>query len=261
MRAYRLTGTISPVDRRPELANLVDCIGGPKFAPALFQSTFNWTRTQHLTAFVFDPGRPPQMVFAENAGTGSVARKAAEHYCGQYWRQDLVNMVSRDPTVDGATGISVVQTRASDIADADYRRLCYTGIGLEDRISLSETRGDRTLRLNFYRNRACPFEEHDILCISGTAQLLLALVRQHAQRALSHRTASREDFRERIAVVAPSLTPRETEVCAAMMIGMSAEGIALDLGVGINTVLTYRKRAYARLGISSQNQLMRLVLN
>jgi DNA-binding CsgD family transcriptional regulator len=41
---------------------------------------------------------------------------------------------------------------------------------------------------------------------------------------------------------------------------MSSEGIGLDMGISINTVRTYRKRAYARLGICSQNELMRLVL-
>lgn len=39
-----------------------------------------------------------------------------------------------------------------------------------------------------------------------------------------------------------------------------ATGIALELGAGINIVLTYRKRAYARLGISSQNELMRILM-
>lgn len=37
------------------------------------------------------------------------------------------------------------------------------------------------------------------------------------------------------------------------------EAIALTLGIRRNTVLTYRKRAYARLGISSQNELVRLI--
>jgi len=34
----------------------------------------------------------------------------------------------------------------------------------------------------------------------------------------------------------------------------------LSLGLSINTVLTYRKRAYSRLGISTQNELVRLLI-
>ena len=37
--------------------------------------------------------------------------------------------------------------------------------------------------------------------------------------------------------------------------------IALHLGISVNTVLTYRKRAYGRLKISCQNELLRLILN
>ena len=59
--------------------------------------------------------------------------------------------------------------------------------------------------------------------------------------------------------VAPQLSPREIEVCVRIMLGITSEGIGIDLGISRNTVLTYRKRAYARLNISSQNQLFRLL--
>jgi len=40
---------------------------------------------------------------------------------------------------------------------------------------------------------------------------------------------------------------------------MTSQGIALDLGVGLNTVLTYRKRAYHRLQVTSPFELCALV--
>jgi LuxR family transcriptional regulator, activator of tox operons len=81
--------------------------------------------------------------------------------------------------------------------------------------------------------------------------------------------ASRQDrekgttstFVERLCRIDPSLPPREAEVCGAIASGMTSEAIALTLGISVNTVLTYRKRAYMRLGVSSQNELMRLVLS
>jgi DNA-binding CsgD family transcriptional regulator len=66
-------------------------------------------------------------------------------------------------------------------------------------------------------------------------------------------------FRRRLDVLGRGLTPRELDVCARALIGMTAEGIALDLNIKKSSVSTYRKRAYARLGISSQNQLYRLL--
>ena len=65
----------------------------------------------------------------------------------------------------------------------------------------------------------------------------------------------------RSAAIAPSLPARELDVCVSIVNGVTSEGIALALNVSIDTVFTYRKRAYARLGISSQNELVKLVLN
>jgi DNA-binding CsgD family transcriptional regulator len=66
-------------------------------------------------------------------------------------------------------------------------------------------------------------------------------------------------FRRRLVALDRALTPRELDVCARTLIGLTAEGIALDLNIKKSSVFTYRKRAYARLGISSQNQLFRLL--
>ena len=67
-------------------------------------------------------------------------------------------------------------------------------------------------------------------------------------------------FTNRLRLIAPNIPQREAEVCTAIMLGMTSEAIALKLGISVNTVLTYRKRAYNRLNISCQNELMRLIL-
>jgi DNA-binding NarL/FixJ family response regulator len=41
--------------------------------------------------------------------------------------------------------------------------------------------------------------------------------------------------------------------------GISADGIADDLEIAPSTVLTLRKRAYAKLGIHTRIELMRLI--
>jgi DNA-binding CsgD family transcriptional regulator len=42
--------------------------------------------------------------------------------------------------------------------------------------------------------------------------------------------------------------------------GMTADGIAADLGVSCHSVITYRRRAYVKLGITTQGQLFALAL-
>ena len=57
-----------------------------------------------------------------------------------------------------------------------------------------------------------------------------------------------------------ALTGREKEVCLRILSGFTSEAIAAELGISLHSALTYRKRAYDRLGISSQNELFGLVL-
>jgi len=87
-----------------------------------------------------------------------------------------------------------------------------------------------------------------------SARTLQELPRVGEPTALAIETHVREDQ------IMPHLARRELDVCVGIMQGKSSEAIALALGISVNTVRTYRKRAYARLGITSHNELMRLVL-
>ena len=55
-----------------------------------------------------------------------------------------------------------------------------------------------------------------------------------------------EKIEQRLGSIFYSLTGRERAVCARTMVGMTAEAIALELGISISSVLTYRRRAYER---------------
>lgn len=65
-----------------------------------------------------------------------------------------------------------------------------------------------------------------------------------------------EKIAGRLAEQYPELTARERLVCGYTLAGYTAEAIALILGVGMSTVVTYRRRAYARLGVCNANQLI-----
>jgi DNA-binding CsgD family transcriptional regulator len=62
-------------------------------------------------------------------------------------------------------------------------------------------------------------------------------------------------FQRRLYLLDVGLTVRERKVCALALAGVSIEGSAYELGIKKSSIITYRKRAYARLGISSLNEL------
>lgn len=107
----------------------------------------------------------------------------------------------------------------------------------------------------------------DIQLDVSVAQELLRLMAQiapdAARRAEPAAAPSRRDlllsYRRRLLALDRGLTSRELDVCSRSLLGMTAEGTALDLDIKISSVVTYRKRAYARLGISSQAELFHLL--
>lgn len=98
------------------------------------------------------------------------------------------------------------------------------------------------------------------------APLLLSLISKHIdmldrEERLSSSISSLAEIEGRIAAAPEQLSQREADVCARILYGLSTIGTALDLGIGEESVMTYRKRAYRRLGIASQRELLCWYLN
>jgi DNA-binding CsgD family transcriptional regulator len=262
MHAFRLTENESrSYDRGfPGGVGLIDSIGTPEFAPKLFTTAYEMTRTQHLSAFSFRPRSSPHVLVAENIGGRAVSSTMARRYAEGYWRHDPANTVAL-PQGGRRSACWVICTKASEIPHTDYRSDCYTSADLEERISVSQTSDDRTIRLNFYRVRGNAFTDSEANRIFGAASILIALLRQHDRRQPPPGPSQADIFRQRLSQLSEPLSQREIDVCTCILRGITTEGIALELNISVNTVQTYRKRAYARLSISSQNELMRLVMS
>jgi DNA-binding CsgD family transcriptional regulator len=104
------------------------------------------------------------------------------------------------------------------------------------------------------------FTEAEIGRLGASAPVLVALLAQHAGLAAepvdaAGVLASLGRIEACLAELSP-LARREAQVCARILYGMSTVGIGLDLGVGTETVKTFRKLAYRRLGIGSERELL-----
>ena len=110
-------------------------------------------------------------------------------------------------------------------------------------------------------NRHNGFTREELSRLHGQSATLASITAKHielTQRESQSGTpiSSLVEIESGIAESGMALSKREAEVCARILYGMSAAGIALDLGVGIESITTYRKRAYHRLGIATQRELL-----
>jgi DNA-binding CsgD family transcriptional regulator len=240
----------------PRFDDLIGDLGTPAFPATIFSEVRRFCGCAHFVALASIEREPIQVIFATNEGPARVAYETAEKYVADHWRHDPINALL--PKV-GSEGISV-RTTAQDIGFGQYRKDCYSRPRLTERLCFIRRRDGVTNRLNLYRARGMgSFSDLEINALSHVSDVLFALAKKHNELTRPAAARSRDDIEQRILRIAPNMPPREIDVCIGIARGQTSEAIALTLAVSVNTVLTYRKRAYARLLISSANELLRLV--
>jgi len=172
----------------------------------------------------------------------------------------------RDPIGDALSAaprhgdVALQRVVPSDVAPPAFRRRFFDDAGIVERISIIQ-RGDDAWRvINVSRDAAqgrC--SDREIGALIGLACLVLPMLPLNRRRASARQALTVPDLEQRFALRYPSLTARERQVCARAAIGMSVEASALDLHIARTSVLTYRQRAYQRLGVASPVELCALV--
>ncbi len=185
-------------------------------------------------------------LLARNFTSRTVGRRLADRYLSGWFLKDPL---FRD-VLQLADGACEVRTLADTIAkmDSEYRRIFFDEPRLADKTAVLVRRGRKRMILNFYSGKDTP-----VLADSGPSGA--ALLRLCGQMVADHFCRLTEpDYPLPLAV----LSERERAVCLAMLAGRKAEAIAADLGIATSSVVTYRKRAYQKLGISSRGELFGL---
>ena len=154
--------------------------------------------------------------------------------------------------------VAIQRIRPSDIVSTEFRRRFFDQAGIVERVSIIQ-RGPNAWRvINVSRHRSTGlFSDGELDALVGLARLALPMLPLNRRRSLA-RLPSPQHMDDRLQLLFPTLTRRERQVCARAAIGMSVEATAVDLGIAKTSVMTYRKRSYQRMGITSVHELCRL---
>jgi len=242
-----------------EMPELIAALGRPDFPRRLLHAARRFTDCHSVTSFAFSADRSPRLLFAENVGDVPVSRHIADMYIADYWHLDPANRVAMDGMNGAACHTMMIQ--AAEIANSSYREHCYSAVRLVNRMTILRRSGDSIIRVNFYRRRGNRTFDHGIDAVAAAGDMVIALIARHDAWAAVANDGDDFEYLDRLRYLCPSMPRRQLEVCALIVRGYFSQAIALKLGISLNTVLTFRRRAYARLRISSQNELTRLVLS
>lgn len=247
----------APADGAPSLgaaavSALLDCASAPPSAARLLGAVRAVVPVEYLSLVGFRRDTP-ELVEGSSRHTHErdVVAECFAIYRRSYWRSDalvrLADRVARRP----AREVAVLHCRADELPVAGWRNEIYRRERLTDRFTLLHAPAPGAVQaIHLYRDeRQGLFQPDEIQRLLGLAPLL----RQAHQASLSagavaaDRQAQVARARDRLQRLGPALSPREAEVVARIACGLGAEGIAAELDVAPSTVVTLRKRAYAKL--------------
>jgi len=252
------------------VGNLISSLGSPLFGTQYFDIFRSALSIDQCTVFAFKGAEPPIAVVLETESAD--ARGAAEMIADEY----ATGGFEHDPNLHRRPGChqspAVFCMRAEELKDQSYRRRFYDEPHLaHELILLAETANTLYYSSFFRRDPRAAFSALDLEYMLQMARFALATLDchsklvtcQHQLTPTPHRRGgdveSRGEtlryLREVLLSEPHLLSPREAEVCAGIILGYTTVGISLNFGFFINTVATHRKRAYRKLGISSQNEL------
>lgn len=236
-------------------ASLMDAVGTPQMNRALFECANRVHRVDEIFGFKIVGEAAPQPIGWMGARADAFAR--VSRYADSFYRFDpMLRELRCAPRKPGAL---LRTTRASAIADDEYRWYCYDLPGLAEKISVARPTGQGWKIINFYRRDR--YDACEVAALAEFGVFALAAVAKHGHLLPQPDVGpSPGEPAQRIAALLrqrfPGLSGRGAEVCSLSLLGAHSSDIGKTLGVAPSTVLTYRRRAYERLGISSAGELV-----
>jgi len=171
-----------------------------------------------------------------------------------------------DPVCDAyraapaCTDVAMLRIRPCDIDSPGFRRRIFDTPGIIERVSVIQRGADSWRVMNVARHASDgKFSDDEMGSLVSLACLVLPMLPLNRERRVAPVPLSVPQIEERFAKRYDCLTARERQVCARAAIGMTVEATALELGIAKTSVLTYRQRAYQRLGVTSPIELCTLV--
>ncbi|MDN3522932.1 helix-turn-helix transcriptional regulator [Halomonas ramblicola] len=244
----------------PALAACVATLGEAGFDEQLLALLRRAVGIEQCMIFAYAGDDAVDCLLAANERAPRVADRLAELYAGGLFRQDPnYQRLRRLVDAGGDIGEAELTPMQAEAMPSAYRSHLFAFPDLVDKVSLAIPGEAGAYYLNLYRgSQAGPFTRADLAGLNALAPLLANLIRRHYRHhGGDARSADHQPSSEEAAVLAP-LSERERQLCLFLLRGHTLKSAAAELDIALSTAETYRKRAYAKLGVPSKARLVAL---
>ncbi|MFM0339684.1 helix-turn-helix transcriptional regulator [Paraburkholderia fungorum] len=267
MRSWRIphpprSGQIN-TSRATDLIMSISHEDADTLAASILKTVGDTLPISQCTIFAYEFDSRPRTVSAADHRGGRFLRDVADRYTTHFYALDGNRAIIGQPQAKQPRGaLTLHQQQSEEIENEAYRAACYAQPNVSDRLSLLVQPIESVwLSINLYRDSAYgSFQPGELEHIESLAHLFAHAAKGHYALNGQHQQGAAVAMLARVRRACPALTPRELDVLRGTLEGASATEIADQMGIKATSVITYQKRAYARLGIASQRQLFALCL-
>lgn len=242
------------------LAALMEEVGEPGFPETFLTVLRRIAGTDFCSAFQAEEDGSLTYLFAcgYHSQIPGFAERASLDYARRYWQRDRV---TRQMLASGAVNgkVQVIRQAWNGIRDPEYRRDCYERAHVLERLTIYHSEETRIFA-SLYRTRdSGPFPLVAVERLEAVAPLLMAMVVKHVRLQARPQTAPlhppQQEIAGRLLQAGYALSGREAEVSAGLLLGRTHREISEKVGLALSSIVTYRQRAYRKLGVSDRRGL------
>jgi len=245
------------------LSQCIDSIGSDQFTDNLLSALKSITDFDYSVSFAYHQNEKPICLFHIFSPAERVVF-VDDYLKGPYLLDPFFKACGR--RVD--SGLYRLRDIAPDrYLQSEYYRSYYVRTGLAEEICYTfYLLNEVAVVISLMRSGASQrFSAREFRLLESVVPIVSSLAQRHWQDVpdwfgveVSDRKSS--DNRSVIestvgAIFGPRITPRETQVVAQVLEGHSSESISKSLGISTGTVRIHRRNIYAKLDISSQQEL------
>ncbi len=242
-----------------ELPEMIGNIGLPAFDASLVKGLHTLCGAEHVAIYTMnDDNSMTGIATASFDGAEKNYEQMSFYVKEKLWRYD--------PTYDqaraqlGDSQYVALRTDISRLPDIRLRDTVYGRRGIRGRVFICSRIQEYTVGICMCSSIGEFSDTDNLALIEKYAATLFSVLAKHISCTMkvnaSLALTSLNDIEECIADQAPDMPRREAQICSRAIYGVTSLGMALELDISQETVMTYRKRAYARLGIATLRELL-----